>query len=110
MEQLTGVSVMEKRILVSVKTARTEFMLPQWPVKQIETVSPDTLTEADGYLDNTAGTDIEIEYITEAYILPQIKQAILNLIGHWYITRDMSEVPDSVYIMVQQIKRSTWFA
>lgn len=107
-EQLTRTSLIEKRVHVSVKNAHADFMLPYWPVQEVESIVPADLTEEDGYLNNGEGVDIEITYIAEQYVMPQMKQAILNLVSHWYVTRDLSDVPEGVHKGVQQLMRTTW--
>ena len=103
------VSLIEKKIRVTVNNTEANFRLPQWPIDAIETIDPDTLTETDGVFDNSRGLDIDVTYTTKAYIKPEIKAAMLNLLSHWYITRDLATIPDSVEKVIKQNTRVLWF-
>jgi 5,10-methenyltetrahydromethanopterin hydrogenase len=103
------VSLIEKKIRVVVENAEENFRLPQWPVDAIELIEPDTLIQTDGVLDNDEGEDIDVTYTTKAYVKPEIKAAMLNLISHWYITRDLASIPDAVEKVIKQNTRILWF-
>lgn len=108
-EQRTGISLIEKTIEVSATGTEANYMLPQWPVDEIVSIT-DGIEEKNGHLNNSKGSDFEITYTTEAYIEPDTKQAILNLCSHWYVNRDMAETPKAVNDIILSKTRKLWFA
>ena len=108
-ERQLNTSLVEKRLRVVVEKAEAKFRLPLWPVEDIELVEPDTLIETDGRLDNQAGTDIGITYTTGAYVKPEVKMAMLNLLSHWYVNRDMANIPEAVDKVIKANTRILWF-
>jgi hypothetical protein len=109
-ERFMGVSLQEKSVNTKVVNAEKNYQLPYWPVADITESTPGGLTQNDGVLDNESGATIDVTYTTEAYVMPEVKQALLNLISHWYVTRDMSNVPDAVINVFSANKRNLWFA
>ena len=108
-ERHLDISLIEKRMRVVVENADANFRLPQWPVDIIELIEPATLTEENGRLDNVKGENIGITYTTGEYVKPEIKAAMLNLLSHWYLNRDMATVPESVDKVIKANTRILWF-
>lgn len=109
MEKRLNISLVEKKIRVVVEKPEANFRLPQWPVNAIVSVDPATLVMEDGRLDNIAGTKIDVTYSTGKYVTPDIHLAMLNLLTHWYVTRDMSSTPESVEKVIKANTRILWF-
>ena len=108
-ERHLDISLIEKRIRVVVENAEANFRLPQWPIDSIELIEPATLTEENGRLDNIKGENIGVTYTTGEYVKPEIKIAMLNLLSHWYLNRDMATVPESVDKVIKANTRILWF-
>ena len=108
-ERHLDTSLIEKRIRVVVEDAEANFRLPQWPIEDIELIEPDTLVQTDGKLDNVKGENIGVTYTTGEYVKPEIKAAMLNLLSHWYLNRDMATVPESVDRVIKANTRVLWF-
>ena len=108
-ERHLDTSLIEKRIRVVVEDAEENFRLPQWPIDSIELIEPATLTEENGRLDNDEGEDIGVTYTTGEYVKPEVKIAMLNLLSHWYLNRDMATVPESVDKVIKANTRKLWF-
>ena len=109
MEKRLNVSLVEKKIRVVVEGAEKNFRLPQWPIDEIIDVEPDTLTLENGRLDNVAGANIDVTYQTDKYVTPEVHMAMLNLLAHWYVTRDLSSVPEAVEKVIKSNTRVLWF-
>jgi hypothetical protein len=109
-ERWMGVSLMEKKIHTRVINANKNFELTYWPVDEILEATPEGITHTDGVLNNATGENIDITYTTGVEFLPEIKQAILNLISHWYNNRDMAETPQAVADILNANKRNLWFS
>ena len=108
-ERHLDISLIEKRVRFTVQGAEENIRLPLWPVDEIETITPDTLTQEDGVLNNSKGENIDVTYTTDKYVKPEIKTGMLSLLSHWYINRDMSSVPDSVEKIIKSNTRILWF-
>ena len=108
-EQRTGISLVEKTINVVSTNSNANYMLPQWPVDEVLSIT-DGIEEENGYLNNAKGSDFEITYKTDAYIEADTKQAILNLCSHWFVNRDMTEAPKAVNDIIMSKTRKLWFA
>ena len=108
-EQRTGISLVEKTINVVSSGSNANYMLPQWPVDEVLSIT-DGIEQKNGYLNNAEGSDFEITYKTKAYIEADTKQAILNLCSHWFVNRDMTDSPKAVNDIILSKTRKLWFA
>jgi hypothetical protein len=110
MEKRLDISLVEKTVNVVVERAEANFRLPLWPIIEVVEITPNTLIMEDGRLDNAEGENINVTYKSGKYISHSVHIAMLNLLAHWYVTRDMSSIPESVEKVIKTNTRILWFA
>lgn len=108
-ETRLSVSLIEKTMRITVNNADRNFLLPQWPIIEITDIEPADVTQTDGRLDNLRGADLDVTYKTGQYVKSEVKLAMLNLLAHWYVNRDMSTTPESVEKVIKANTRILWF-